>query len=104
MRDAIRHHPASGEVQIVDIDAHSLQAINKWPWPRGVHAQVVDRLVAAGVRSIAFDVDFSSLSTPAEDSKFASALDRSGGIVSLPTFRQEAGGGALASSQIDSLP
>jgi hypothetical protein len=44
-----------------------------------------------GVRSIAFDVDFSSASDPAEDAKLEAALARAGGSVILPTFRQSAG-------------
>ncbi|MDB5671543.1 MAG: hypothetical protein JWO25_2502 [Alphaproteobacteria bacterium] len=104
MRDALRQHKASGEIQIVEIDARSLQAIAKWPWPRGIHAQIIDRLTAAGVRSIAFDVDFSAVSDPVEDGKLAKALARAGGGVSLPTFRQYAGGGADAGAYIDSLP
>jgi EAL domain-containing protein (putative c-di-GMP-specific phosphodiesterase class I)/CHASE2 domain-containing sensor protein len=104
MRDALRHQPASGEVHIVEIDARSLQAIAKWPWPRGIHAQIVERLAAAGARSIAFDVDLSATSDPAEDGKLARALASAGGGVSLPTFRQPAGGGAGATEFVDSLP
>jgi EAL domain-containing protein (putative c-di-GMP-specific phosphodiesterase class I)/CHASE2 domain-containing sensor protein len=104
IRDSIRHHPASGDVHIVEIDARSIQAIAKWPWPRGIHARIIDRLVAAKARSIAFDVDLSATSDPVEDAKLAAALDRAGGGVSLPTFRQEAGAGAGAGSYLDSLP
>lgn len=88
LRDGIRAHPASGQIEIVEIDEKSLAAIDRWPWPRGVHAAVIDRLHAAGARSIAFDVDFSSASAPAEDARLAAALQRAGGTVSLPTLRQ----------------
>lgn len=101
-RDGIRAHPASGQVHIVEIDAQSLKRINRWPWPRSVHAKAVDRLEMAGVRSIAFDVDFSATSNPQEDAKFARALDRASGSVILPTFRQQAGSGKL--TNIDSVP
>jgi EAL domain-containing protein (putative c-di-GMP-specific phosphodiesterase class I)/CHASE2 domain-containing sensor protein len=59
-----------------------------------VHADAVDRLQQAGARMIAFDVDFSSASNPAEDAKLAAALKRAGGGVVLPTFRQYAGSGS----------
>lgn len=88
VRDGLRMHPASGQVAIVEIDEKSLAAIDNWPWPRGVHAAVIDRLHAAGARSIAFDVDFSSVSAPAEDAKLAAALRRAAGTVSFPTLRQ----------------
>ncbi|HEX5184568.1 MAG TPA: EAL domain-containing protein [Allosphingosinicella sp.] len=88
LRDGFRAHSASGQVEVVEIDEKSLAAIDKWPWPRGVYAAVVDRLHEAGARSISFDVDFSSSSTPDEDAKLAAALRRAGGTVSLPTLRQ----------------
>jgi EAL domain-containing protein (putative c-di-GMP-specific phosphodiesterase class I)/CHASE2 domain-containing sensor protein len=101
-RDGLRSHAASGEVHIVEIDAQSLARIHRWPWPRGIHARAVDKLHQAGVRSIAFDVDFSSASDPAEDAKFAAALKRVGGNVILPTFQQAAGSGSYHSTE--SLP
>src|SRR4051794_41024578 len=86
-RDDIRSHAASGQVEIVEIDEKSVAAIDKWPWPRSVHAAIVDRLHAAGARSIAFDVDFSSASTPAEGGKLAEALTRANGSGSPPPPR-----------------
>jgi EAL domain-containing protein (putative c-di-GMP-specific phosphodiesterase class I)/CHASE2 domain-containing sensor protein len=101
-RDGIRSHPASGEIHIVEMDARSLAAIGRWPWPRGVHAEIVDKLHEAGARSIVFDVDVSAASSPAEDEKLAAALKRAGGSVVLPTFRQDAGSGS--SEYIDTKP
>lgn len=88
----IRQHPASGALHIVEIDAHSIATIDRWPWPRSNHARVVDQLRRAGAASIVFDVDFSAHSTPAEDAAFADALRRAGGKVVLPAFRQRTGG------------
>lgn len=102
VRDSVRDRPASGEIHIVEIDARSLAEIDRWPWPRRVHAEAVHRLHAAGVRTIAFDVDFSSLSTPDEDAAFAAALEGAGGAVLLPALRQYAGAGR--SQFIDSMP
>lgn len=89
----LRAPPASGDLHIVEIDGRSISAIDRWPWPRSHHARVVDQLQRAGVASIAFDVDFSSYSTPAEDDALRAALARADGKVILPTFRQRAGGG-----------
>jgi EAL domain-containing protein (putative c-di-GMP-specific phosphodiesterase class I)/CHASE2 domain-containing sensor protein len=105
-RAGYRLHPASGEIHIVEIDERSIGAVARWPWPRHFHAAAVDRLRAAGVRSIAFDVDFSSPSDRGEDSAFADALQRAGGSVILPTFRQYAGAGsgdAIESAPIPAL-
>lgn len=51
------------------------------------------------MRSIAFDVDFSSASDPGEDAKLEAALKRAGGTVILPTFRQAAGSGSSEFSE-----
>ena len=101
-RDAIRAHAASGEVQIVEIDARSLNRLGRWPVPRHYHAMLVDRLNQSGARSIAFDVDFSATSTAPEDAALAAALERAGGSVILPTFRQHAGGSS--SDSVDNIP
>jgi len=102
MRNELRAHRASGEVHIIEIDAQSLRAIGRWPLPRGVHAAAVDRLSQAGARSIAFDVEFSSASSPEEDAKFARSLHAAGGGVMLPALRQFAGAGR--SDYLDSVP
>lgn len=98
----LRHRDASGELHIVEIDARSIAAVDRWPWPRSNYAALVDRLNAAGAASITFDVDFSSHSTTAEDMAFARALAQSSGRVVLPTFGQRAGGGRKGWT--DSLP
>lgn len=101
-RDAVRSHSASGEIQIVEMDAKSMRAIGKWPWPRSVHAAAVDRLNQAGARSIAFDVDFSALSNPRDDATLSRALERARGGVILPALRQSAS--SESSLQIESVP
>ncbi|MEJ5979649.1 EAL domain-containing protein [Novosphingobium sp. PS1R-30] len=98
----LRRHPASGDLHIVEIDARSIAAIDRWPWPRRNYAAVVDQLRRAGAASIAFDVDFSSHSDPQDDAAFAAALARPGSSVILPTFGQKAGGGR--GGWTDSLP
>jgi len=79
---------ASGNVVLVAIDSPSIEKIGVWPWPRRLHAELIDRLESAGASDIVFDVDFSSQSDPAFDRAFADALQRAGGSVVLPTFKQ----------------
>lgn len=85
---------ASGSIHLVEIDAQSLAAIDRWPWPRRNYAVVVDRLRQAGAASVSFDVDFSSPSNPADDQALAEAIARANGAVALPTFVQQAGSGS----------
>ncbi|MEH3037353.1 MAG: EAL domain-containing protein [Sphingomonas adhaesiva] len=102
LRYGVRQHAASGEVVLVEMDARSVAEIRRWPWPRGHYASVVDRLHAAGAATIAFDVDFSTPSEPAEDAKLAAALARAEGRITLPTFAQVAGAGDRRN--LDALP
>ncbi len=81
--------PASGDIAIVEIDAKSIQGLDRWPWPREYYAELVDKLSAAGVAQIAFDVDFSSHSTIEQDDILATALKNSKAAIILPTFKQE---------------
>jgi signal transduction histidine kinase/CHASE2 domain-containing sensor protein len=44
------------DVVIVEIDDMSLDQIGQWPWPRTIHAALVERLASLGVRAIGLDV------------------------------------------------
>lgn len=58
------HHPADAldDIVIVEINESSLDALEpvfgRWPWPRLVHAGVIDYLSRAGARVIAYDILF----------------------------------------------
>ena len=43
-------------VRIVDIDDASLARIGQWPWPRTRLAEIIDRLKAAGARTVTLDL------------------------------------------------
>ncbi|MDR3465178.1 MAG: EAL domain-containing protein [Xanthobacteraceae bacterium] len=79
---------AGGDVVVVAIDAHSIERIGVWPWPRRLHAELLDRLTAAGARAVLFDIDFSTASDAASDAAFLAALEAAGGSTVLPYFRQ----------------
>lgn len=89
---------ASGDIVLVAIDSPSIEAVGVWPWPREIHAQLIDRLESAGASDIAFDVDFSSPSNPVSDQAFVDALQRAGGSVVLPSFKQLVGSSGKAAT------
>ncbi|HET7332477.1 CHASE2 domain-containing protein [Dyella sp.] len=75
-------------VVIVAIDPKSLDEIGRFPWPRSVHAQLIDRLTTDGVRGIGMDVTMSTPSDdPANDLLVAAAMHRNGKVV-LPAFAE----------------
>jgi len=98
LRFRLAERPATGGLVVVELDGRSLEAIGVWPWPRERHAALIDRLTEAGVRGIAFDIDFSSASTPTGDAALTAALGRANPPVVLPVFKQYA---SLARQDVD---
>jgi adenylate cyclase len=75
-------------VVIVAIDPKSLDAIGRFPWPRSVYAQLIDRLSTDGVRGIGMDITMSTPSDdPRNDTLVAAAIRRNGKVV-LPVFAE----------------
>jgi PAS domain S-box-containing protein len=81
----------SGQLLLVAIEDQSLAALGVWPWSRGYHAAVVDRLVAAGARRIALDVILSAASSEAEDDRLEEALAAADGRVAIPAVVRQSG-------------
>jgi diguanylate cyclase (GGDEF)-like protein len=80
---------ASGDIVFLDIDKAALDAVGVWPWPRSVHAHVLDELMRLGAYQVVFDVDFSVPSSPVEDAAFERALRDAGNFAMLAAFRQQ---------------
>ena len=67
--------PPPPNLLIVGIDEPSFQEFGlPWPWPRKLHAALVNRLKAAGARLIVFDVVFADPTNERDDTEFAAAL------------------------------
>jgi adenylate cyclase len=69
----------SPNIVVVGIDDDSLQTYGQWPWPRDLHAQAVDNLVAAGAQVIAFDVLFAD--STQYDEQLAISMVNAGNVV-----------------------
>ncbi|MGD0980485.1 MAG: adenylate/guanylate cyclase domain-containing protein [Solirubrobacteraceae bacterium] len=64
---------------------------SQWPFPRRDHAIVIDHLLAAGARLVAFDVQFTEPTDPADDNALIEAIARAHNMV-LATDAVAAGG------------
>lgn len=65
-------------ILLVNIDNESLAAYGKWPWPRSVHARLIDRLAAGKPKAIIYDVLF--LEHGPDDPALAAAMTRAGNV------------------------
>ncbi|PWK92969.1 CHASE2 domain-containing protein [Fulvimonas soli] len=87
----MRHwgYAAGDDVVVVAIDQKSLDALGQWPWPRGVHARLLDRLAAAGVRAVGLDIIMADADQahPQDDLALAAAMRRAG-RVAMPVFAE----------------
>ena len=65
IQSAHRNPGAAENIAIVAIDDESIQKIGRWPWPRSVLAEVVDKLSAAKARVIGLQIFLSEPQTDA---------------------------------------
>ena len=93
----LHYQPAADDVLILAIDELSLREFGRWPWPRSLHARLIDKLRRGGVRVVGYDIIFSepSRSNPENDLALAQSVRRNGRVI-LPVFHErEAGEGPL---------
>ncbi len=94
------------DIVIVAIDEQSLRDLGRWPWSRHLHARLVRKLSAAGVKGIALDIVFAEpdMNDPAADIELTAALTASGRVV-LPVFPEQnrAGGQLMETLPIPAL-
>lgn len=81
--------PVDPRILLVTIDDASLKKLGRWPWPRGLHADLIDRLSAAQPAGILFDVIFSEPGDPANDKRLAESVCNAGNVL-LPLVREGA--------------
>lgn len=82
-------HKVETDLVLIDIDPKSLRELERWPWPRIYHAELLQRLSAAKPSAVVFDIDFSSRSNPLDDSALAQSLKHwSNSPVILVAFMQ----------------
>ncbi|WP_162806684.1 CHASE2 domain-containing protein [Sphingosinicella terrae] len=94
-------HEPDPRILLVPIDTDSLQRVGGWPWPRDVHARLVERLAAGAPRAIAYDVLF--LETSEDDPELATAIRQSPPLF-LPLLLDAPGRNGARFDQIAPVP
>jgi adenylate cyclase len=74
--------PQPNDLVVVGIDDKTFSALGvPWPFPRRLHAQVIDRLNKDGARAIAYDVQFTEKTDRRDDLALIDAVERAHGVV-----------------------
>ena len=80
------------DVVVVKIDAATFDDLGvRWPFPRSLHAKVIDELKRDGAKSIVYDIQFTEASTPKQDNALIDAVARARNVV-LATTEVDANG------------
>jgi adenylate cyclase len=100
---------ATGEltqpIVLVAINEESFNMLKlRWPWPRKLHAQLVDRLAQGGAAVIALDMIFAEPSTPEDDRALQEAIARAGNVVLAADYAYGETSGVRLWTRTDPLP
>ena len=72
------------DIVVVGIDEETFTTLRqRWPFPRSMHARLIRRIAADRPQAIAYDVQFTEETTPAEDNALISAVADARGKVVL---------------------
>jgi CHASE2 domain-containing sensor protein/signal transduction histidine kinase len=64
--------PLLSDIVVIEIDNASVAQIGRWPWPRSVHARLLEQIAAAKPAAVVFDVLFTEPN--ADDAQLAHAI------------------------------
>lgn len=89
--------PVNDAIRIVTIDEKSLAALGRWPWPRHVHAEFLEKVTPHKPRGIAMDILFSEpdYHNTESDEALAKAIAENGRVVLPVAAEPSAPGGPL---------
>lgn len=83
---ALSPRPAPADIVIIAIDEPSLAKLGRWPWPRAVHARLIDRLAEARPLAVGLDLVLAEPESGDGDSILARAIRRLPTV--LPVFME----------------
>jgi CHASE2 domain-containing sensor protein len=81
----LQQSPAPEDVIIVAIDENSLSQLGRWPWPRTVHATLINRLHQDGATAIGLDIVFAEADKAEADQILAESIEQAKNVV-LPVL------------------
>src|SRR5919199_1970221 len=92
LRFQARQADRPNDLVVVGIDDVTFSDLHRqWPFPRRLHAQAIDRLKAAGAKTIVYDIQFTEPTNERDDLALYDAVRRAGNVV-LATTETDAKG------------
>ncbi|WP_233805580.1 CHASE2 domain-containing protein [Paraburkholderia sp. HP33-1] len=68
----LREQPLLSDIVVIEIDNPSINQLGRWPWPRSVHARLLEQIAAAKPAAVIYDVLFTEPN--ADDAQLAHAI------------------------------
>ena len=84
----IQHKP-SDDIVIIAVDENSLHSIGRWPWPRTVHAKLIDKLTEYQAKAVLVDIILSEASVDKTSDQLLSNAVQNNGKVILPVLVEQ---------------
>ncbi len=86
LRFGLAHRSSPSDVAVVAIDDETFSELQRsWPFPRRLHAGVIDRLHADGARAIVYDVQFTEPTDERDDLALFESIRRARDVVLAAT-------------------
>ena len=98
-RSSFHVHKASGDIVLVAVDDETTKRVGRWPWPRRVHADLIDALTKAGAQRIYLDFAFEDPTNAEDDGLLAASLERSGRVILATRSRTRSDTNAVIEAQ-----
>jgi adenylate cyclase len=87
--EALGKRQPNKQIVIIDIDEASVDRVGVWPWPRSIHAELLNKLHGWGAKVVGFDVYFLKQSNPQDDQALAQEIKAAGNVVLASMFSDQ---------------
>jgi len=93
---------APDDIIIIEIDEQSLRQFGRWPWPRYLHAELINKLTQTKAKGIVLDLIFAEANRndPISDSMLVEAIKNNGKVI-MPVLVEK---NRLSGQLIETLP
>lgn len=69
-----KFHSPHPEIVILAVDNQSISKLGRWPWPRSIESQVMEKLKVASPSAVGFDITFSEAGEQKDDAAFVNSI------------------------------